>query len=162
MNSFGFSYSRWTLTGDPNSMTELSYLDESLLSHIALLLQYNFLFVSVIERFSFSRISTLVQSSPLTNDDLSLLQNSCGVLGNFCSIPKGIRSLRQLSILPSIITLITHALSLNSQRSIDVLLWSLENIAASPDGSEQIQHSQLPFALIHSLLHPYLQYDEYD
>ena len=32
--------SRWTLTGDPNSMTELSYLDESLLSHIANLLQY--------------------------------------------------------------------------------------------------------------------------
>lgn len=31
---------RWTLTGDPNSMTELSYLDESLLSHIAALLQY--------------------------------------------------------------------------------------------------------------------------
>ena len=38
-----FHVHRWTLTGDPNSMTELSYLDESLLSHIALLLQYLFL-----------------------------------------------------------------------------------------------------------------------
>ena len=110
-------------------------------------------------RFSFSRISTRIQSSSLTNDDLSLLQNSCGVLGNFCSIPKGIRTLRQLSILPSITTLIAHAHSLNSQRTIDVLLWALENFAASTEGSEQIRHSQVPFALIHYLLHPYLQYD---
>ena len=79
------------------------------------------------------------------------------MLGNFCSIAKGMHTLQQHDLFTHIRTILAHVDRLNSPRMVDILLWCLENFAIPPEGRERLLQQQVCWTLVNTLLLPYLQ-----